>query len=329
MKLSLYMPNFRDEFTVKELVDFANVCEELDFDSIWTLDRVVVPEASDSEGLEKAFGGMPDFPKALPVKSRGQWLQGLPLIPYLAAITKKVRLGVSIIVTPFRAPGVMAAEVATWDQLAEGRINVGVGTGWMPEEFQAASASHIYNKKNKHVRETIEVMRGIWTNDVFEYEGEFASFQKCGFGAKPVQKPCPPIYFGGLLKPETTAKRIAQYDLAGWIGVMDTPKAITEWRAAIAGELEKIDHLNLMDNLTISSMIPFEITKEKTDQSDQGKLTNNLIGTADQITDNLKRYQEAGLTLPMLWPPFAGTPSSKSIDDLKQLRQEIWPKVVG
>lgn len=121
MKLSLYMPNFRDKITVGEIDALAEAAEELDFDSIWTLDRIVVPEASDRGELIKSFGGMKEFPTALPVSSRGEYLQGPPLIPYLAAKTKKVRLGVSIIVTAFRAPAVMAAEVATWDQLSAGR----------------------------------------------------------------------------------------------------------------------------------------------------------------------------------------------------------------
>jgi len=271
---------------------------------------------------------MKEFPKSMPVESRGEWLQGLPLIPYLAAITKKVRLGTSIIVTPYRAPAVLAAELATVDQLSGGRLNVGVGTGWMKEEFQAGGASHIFPKKNKHVRETIEVMQGIWNNDLFEYEGEFSSFQKCGFGAKPVQKPNPPIYFGGLLKPETSARRIVKYGLAGWIGVMDTPQAIATWRAAIGAELDKIGHLDRLDDLTLSSMITFDITTEKADQTDRGKFTNTLVGTVDQITDNLKRFRDAGLTLPMLWPPFTGTPTSKTIDDLRRLKNDIMPKVL-
>ena len=112
----------------------------------------------------------------------------MPLIPYLAAITKKVRVGVSVIDTPYRAPGVLAAEIGTWDHLSGGRVNVGVGTGWMPEEFEAASAGHIYERRNKHVIETIEIVQGVWTEELFEYHGEFASFPKCGFGVKPVQK---------------------------------------------------------------------------------------------------------------------------------------------
>jgi len=147
MKLSLYLPNFRDRITVAEIDELASVAEELDFDSIWTLDRIVVPEASDRGELIKSFGSMEQFPTQLPVSSRGEYLQGLPLIPYLAAKTTKIRLGVSIIVTAFRAPAVMAAEIATWDHLSNGRINVGVGSGWMPEEFEAAGAAHIYKKR--------------------------------------------------------------------------------------------------------------------------------------------------------------------------------------
>ena len=76
MKLALYLPNFRDKVTVKELEELTGLAEELDFDSVWTLDRIVVPEASDREELQYSFGMMDEFPKALPVSSRGEWLQG-------------------------------------------------------------------------------------------------------------------------------------------------------------------------------------------------------------------------------------------------------------
>jgi dimethylsulfone monooxygenase len=106
-------------------------------------DRIVVPEASGRNELRKPFGFMKEFPHSLPVVARGEFLHGLPLIPYLAAKTKKVRIGVSVIDTSYRAPGVLAPEIATWDHLAGGRVNVAVGTGWMPEKFEAASAAHV------------------------------------------------------------------------------------------------------------------------------------------------------------------------------------------
>ncbi|HZP45791.1 MAG TPA: LLM class flavin-dependent oxidoreductase [Candidatus Binataceae bacterium] len=326
MKLALYLPNFRDKVTVSELVDLARVAEELEFDSIWTLDRIVVPEASDRGELIKPFGFMKEFPRALPVIARGEFLHGLPLIPYLAAITRRIRLGVSIIDTPYRAPGVMAAEIATWDHLAGGRINVGVGSGWMPEEFDAASATHIYEKRNRHVIETIEIMQGVWTQDLFEYHGEFASFPKCGFGVKPVQKPHPPIFFGGLGVPKIAARRVAKYGLAGWIGIQDTPDDIARWRAAIKEELERVGSSVAVEELEISSMLFFDITREKTDQTPRGKLTPSMTGTPQQLIDNLRRYRDAGLTLPLLWPPFRGVPTAKTIVDLRRLKEEIIPK---
>lgn len=327
MKLALYLPNFRDKVTVQELEDLTNLAEELDFDSVWTLDRIVVPEASDRGELQYAFGMMEGFPTQLPVSSRGEWLQGWPLLPWLAAKTTKLRIGMSITDTPYRAPGVLATELATIDQLSGGRLNVGVGSGWMPEEFAAASASHLFPRRHAHVRETLEIMQGIWTNDVFEYHGEFADFDRCGFGAKPVQKPYPPIFFSGLKDPARSAKRVAKYDLSGWIGIQDSPEAMKSWRSAIAEELDKLETDRTVDDLEMSSMIWFVITDEDVDQSDQGKLTNLLVGSAGQITDRLKRYKEAGMTMPMLWPPFQDVPVSKTLDDLKQLKNEIMPKV--
>ena len=64
MKLALYLPNFRDKVTVKELEDLTSLAEELDFDSVWTLDRIVVPEASDRGELQYSFGNIEEFPRS-------------------------------------------------------------------------------------------------------------------------------------------------------------------------------------------------------------------------------------------------------------------------
>jgi len=327
MKLALYLPNFRTKVTVKELEDLTALAEELDFDSVWTLDRIVVPEASDREELQHPFGMMEQFPKSMPVLARGEWLQGFPLLSWLAAKTTKLRIGQSITDTPYRAPAVLAAELATIDQLSGGRLNVGVGAGWMPEEFAAASATEIFPRRHAQVRETLEIMQGIWTNDLFEYHGEFADFDRCGFGAKPVNGTLP-IYFSGLKDPKRSANRIAKYGLAGWIGIQDTPEEIARWKAEIQRELEEAgSDRSLDDGFDMCSMIWFTITDEETDQTPNGKLSNLLVGTADQITDNLKRFKEAGMTMPLLWPPFNDVPVSKTMDDMKRLTEEILPKV--
>jgi dimethylsulfone monooxygenase len=326
MKLALYLPNFRDKVTIKELEDLTALAEELDFDSVWTLDRIVVPEASDRQELQYSFGMMDGLPKALPVSSRGKWFQGYPLIPWLAAKTSKVRIGMSIIDTPYRAPGVLATEMATIDHLSNGRLNVGVGSGWMPEEFAASSAAHIFPKRHKHVRETIEIMQGVWNNELFEYHGEFADFDSCGFGIKPLQEQLP-IFFSGLKDPARAAKRVSKYDLKGWIGIQDSPEDIATWRGGIERELEAIGSHRKIGDLEISSMIWTVISDVDLDDSPAGKVTNLLAGSERQITDKLKAYKEAGMTMPMFWPPFADVPVSKTLDDLKRIKNDIMPKV--
>ena len=325
MKLALYLPNFRDKVTVKELEDLTALAEELDFDSVWTLDRIVVPEASDRGELQYSFGMMDEFPKQLPVTSRGQWYQGWPLIPWLAAKTQKVRIGMSITDTPFRAPGVLAAELATVDHLSSGRLNVGVGAGWMPEEFAAASAAHIFPKRHKHVRESIEIMQGIWTNDLFEYHGEFADFDPLrvrrqaapGPAADLVQRAQGPQALGAAgrqVRPGGLDRHPGHAGGAHHVADRDRARAV---RARASRSTTS----------RCRSMIWFVITDEDMDQTNAGKGTNLLVGSAEQITEMLKRYKEAGLTMPMLWPPFADVPVAKTLDDLKRLKEDIMPKV--
>ncbi|RPA58542.1 LLM class flavin-dependent oxidoreductase [Gordonia oryzae] len=327
MDLALYLPNFREKVTVAELAELTALAEELDFASVWTLDRIIVPESSDRAEMEYAFGMMNELPKQLPVSSRGEFLQGFPLLPWLAAKTSKVRIGMSIIDTPYRAPGVLAAELATIDHLSNGRLNVAVGSGWMPEEFAAASAGHIFPRRHQHLRETIEILQGIWANEVFEYHGEFADFGPSGFGAKPLQAPRPPMYFSGLKDAKRAAKRVAKYGLDGWIGIQDTPEEISAWRSEISSELDSLDTERTIDDLDICSMIWTVITDVDMDQTPAGKATNLLVGSEKQVTDILKRYREAGLTTLLLWPPFADVPTAKTTDDMKRLKNDILPKI--
>lgn len=325
MKLALYLPNFRDEVTVKELEDLTALAEDLDFDSVWTLDRIIVPEASDRTEMQYPFGMMKDFPLALPVIARGKWFQGMPLIPWLAAKTSKLRIGMSITNTPFRSPGVLAAEMATIDHLSNGRLNVGLGSGWMPEEFAAASVPNLFPRRHAHLRDSIEIMQGIWNNELYEHHSEFADFELSGFGHKPLQDPLP-IYFSGLNDPKRSAKRIAKYGLNGWIGIQDSPEDIKRWKGEMERELNELGR-GFPENFAMCSMIWTVITDEPLDQTANGKVTNLLAGTAQQIEDRLKAYKEAGLTMPLFWPPFRDVPTSKTMDDLKRINEEIMPKV--
>jgi len=220
---------------------------------------------------------------------------------------------------------VLAAELATQDHLSNGRLNVGVGSGWMPEEFAAASVPQLFPRRHGHVRETIEIMQGIWSNELFEYHGEFAD-PTLRLRAQADPEARPPIYFSGLKDAARSAKRIAKYGLQGWIGIEDSPEDIKRWKGEMERELNELGK-TFLEGFDMCSKIWFVITDEPTDQTPAGKGTNLLAGTAQQIEDILKRYQEAGLKMPLLWPPFRDVPTARTLGDLKRLTEEVMPKV--
>ena len=103
---------------------------------------------------------------------------------------------------------------------------------------------------------------------------------------------------------------------------------IVRWKSEIQRELQELGSDRSLDkDFDMCSMIWFTITDTETDQTDNHKLTNLLVGTEQQITDRLKAYREAGMNMPLIWPPFTGVPVSKTLDDLKRLVHNIMPKV--
>ena len=177
MKLALYLPNFRDKVTVKELEDLTALAEDLDFDSVWTLDRIVVPEASDRGELQYPFGMMTEFPTGMPVISRGKWFQGMTLIPWLAAKTPEGpdrhehhRHAVPLARRARRRARHPGPPVGRPAQRRHRR------PAGCPRSSPPRAPPHLFPRRHAHVRETIEIMQGIWTNDLFEYHGEFADF---------------------------------------------------------------------------------------------------------------------------------------------------------
>jgi hypothetical protein len=130
----------------------------------------------------------------------------------------------------------------------------------------------------------------------------------------------------GLKDPKRSANRIAKYGLQGWIGIQDSPDDIKRWKGEMERELGELGR-GFPENFDMCSMIWFVITDEPMDQTPAGKVTILLAGNAQQIEDILKRYKEAGMTMPLLWPPFRDVPTSKTLDDLKRLSEEIMPKV--
>jgi probable F420-dependent oxidoreductase len=141
-----------------------------------------------------------------------------------AAVTKKLKIGTGICLVTERDPIVLAKEVATLDQISNGRFLFGIGAGWNAEEMENHGTP--FKRRWAVLRERIAAMKAIWTQDEATYHGEFVNF------AKPVQKPYPPIILGAATA--QGRKRVAEY-CDGWIPidllVDDLPPALADLKA--------------------------------------------------------------------------------------------------
>jgi probable F420-dependent oxidoreductase len=123
-------------------------------------------------------------------------MEQFTLLAWLAAVTTRVKLLTSVTVVPHRPPQFMAKSFATTDQLSGGRVVVGCGAGWMPEEFEALNLPS-FEARGRVTDEYIAAMKTLWTESRATYQGEFVRFADVAADPKPAQKPHPPIWIGG------------------------------------------------------------------------------------------------------------------------------------
>jgi probable F420-dependent oxidoreductase len=174
-------------------VAIARRAEDRGYHSVWTLQRLVNPAASPDE----TYRNVPD-----------------PLITlaYLAGQTGRVRLGVAVLNMPFFSPPLLAKQVTTLDHVSAGRLDLGLGIGWMPEEYTAAGAP--YERRGARAEDFLAALESLWSQDVSEHKGPFYELPAVRLDPKPVQRPRPPILLGGLSE---AALRRAGRLADGWV----------------------------------------------------------------------------------------------------------------
>jgi probable F420-dependent oxidoreductase len=194
----------------------AQTAEALGFDSVWAADHVVIPQQISSRYPYTATG-------AFPMDPTEPLLEPLSVLSFVAACTTKVRLGTAVLVLPHRNAVVTAKTVATIDVLSQGRVILGVGVGWMEEEFNALNAS--FAQRGPLSDEAVAVMKELWTSEHPHFEGKFHHFPEVACEPRPVQKPHPPIWIGGHTGP--ALRRIVEYG-DGWAAVVFNPQEFAE-----------------------------------------------------------------------------------------------------
>lgn len=192
----------------------AAAAEELNFDSLLIGDHIVIPKKIAAPWpYTEYFGGKTPYG----AYTEMEWFDPFDTMAFLAGITEKVRLGISVLIVPYRHPFDMARRVATIDVLSGGRFVLGVGVGWLEEEFRLLNIP--FTERAQRTREYIQVMKLLWTQEKPRFNGKFIQINEdLNLLPYPLQKPHPPIWVGGESRP--ALKRVAEFGDGWHIGLI-------------------------------------------------------------------------------------------------------------
>jgi len=200
----------------QSLATVARRAEELGYDSLWIPEHIILPLEYKSPYPYSASGRLP-APADVPLHDP------MLVLAFVAGITSRIKLATGIFVLPIRNPFATAKAVVSLDVLSGGRFIFGLGIGWLEEEFNAVGMN--FKDRALRTREYIELMKQLWTADVPSYHGKTVSIDGFKFMPKPIQKPHPPLVFGGHTEP--SLRRVARLG-DGWYGIAESLDSITK-----------------------------------------------------------------------------------------------------
>jgi probable F420-dependent oxidoreductase len=273
MKLGFNVPNLGPAASPDNVVKLAQKAEELGYDSIWTTERLLVP-VNPSTG----YGGFPGVP--IPEQYKVQ-LDPLDTLSVVAAVTKRPRLGTSVLVLPFYSPALLARRLATIDIFSGGRLTVGFGVGWCPEEFAAAGVP--MRQRGKRADESLQLLKAVWTKDPVEFQGKFWNIPPSTMQPKPVQKPHPPILMAAFAP--ASMKRLATM-ADGWLPVALPVPAMKQMWDGIKGMAKEAGRDPSKLQLVVRAN--FAIGEAQGD----GRMI--FTGSEEQIKQDIKDVRELG-----------------------------------
>ena len=227
--------------------------EDRGFESIWVPEHVVL-----FEDYESSYPYSPDG--KFPGGADSGMLEPLTALTYLAAVTDRVRLGTGICLVPQRNPVYTAKQVTDLDSLSGGRVDFGVGVGWLREELEAVAMP--FEKRGQRTDEHLAVMKALWTEEPSEFHGELYDLPACSMYPKPVQTPHPPIHIGG--ESDAAMRRVAKLG-QGWFSFNRLPGDLAE----PLGRLDRIlgEHDRSRDDIVLTVCPYFNaVTPEMVEQ---------------------------------------------------------------
>ena len=215
MRVDLWIPTASPFSTPELLATIGTEAEARGFSTLWVGEHVVLFEEYASSYPYADDGKIPAPPGT-------GLLEPINTLSFLAAHTTTVRLGTAMVLLPQRNPVYTAKEVATLDWLSNGRVDFGIGVGWLEEEFRAVNVS--WPQRGRRTDEYLEVLHALWTEETSQFEGEFYSLDPCQMFPKPIQAPLP-IHIGG--ESDAALKRVARAG-QGWHSFNRAPEELAE-----------------------------------------------------------------------------------------------------
>jgi len=276
------------------LFKLAQKGDALRYDSVFVTDHVVIPVEIESA-----------YPYSANGRVAGDWKEGylepLPLMAHLAALTKRIRIGTSVLIIPYRNPVVTAKMLATMDVLSGGRIILGAGVGWMEEEFQALNAPS-FKERGRVTDEFIRLMRELWTREPVDFkvwtgghtEPALRRAGQVADGWHPIGLRPP-----GLLEPKEYAQKVA---------------LVRDW-ARKAGRDPKA--------ITMSYRVPLELRPRGAKPADGDRTL--FRGTVAEVVEDIRIYQRLGVTH-FVWD-LTATDLKGALALLERFAREVRPKV--
>ena len=326
MSFGVILPNFVSLANPDSLRTLATRAEELGFDHLWLGDHIIMPTHISSRYPYTVDRASP-FDPTQPIP------EPLTTLTYLAGCTQRIKLGPFVLIVPYREPIFTAKIISTLDYMSGGRVILGVGVGWMEEEFKALGLD-TFNERGKVTDEYIRIYKELWTNDDPQYQGQYSQFSGFKFHPKPVQKPHPPIWVGGNT---TVALRRAATLGDGWMPIGLQPHTRLE-----AGDVAKT--VNRLRDMTEQAgrardAVDIALGLNIVFDPSPGSSRRTMTGSAEEIAMDIALYQQAGVQHFIFafgrdeegaeWiDRFLGAKVEQTVADMERLSRDVLPQVM-
>jgi probable F420-dependent oxidoreductase len=275
MKFGVFLPISGRAAGPDTLREAARSAETQGFDAVWSADRVVTPwqiNTSYPYSENNQFIVPPDRP----------FLDSLTCLAFLAGCTDRITLGISVLVLPYRHPLYWARVAASIEQLSRGRLIMGVGVGWMQEEFEALRVS--FKDRGRMTDEQLQILSSLWTEEHVSFNGQFYRFQDLAFYPKPIHIP---IWVGG--EGVSAHRRAARYGDA-WF-----PYFVKITPQELKGAYDNVQRFAVEagrepEQVRLTCCRPIEVTRNAVPQDE-----SSLRGNPEQLVEALKAYDKIGV----------------------------------